>query len=307
MPAEPKRRKLLIIFSFIGIALLVVILANLPGDHGPMQNGKSLDEWLMVFYESRYRPEFNHTEPAQLAIKALGSNAVPHLVRRIAEGKERTLHVAWLVNGSPSLRKIEWLRKWANDDPRQALADGASDAFWDVGPAGDSAVAELTRLASLPNSTITARRALHALGGIGTTNCLPQLIAAMTNSNADIRASAADALKNLKDSARPAVPLLVASLRHPNTRLALSSANALGWLKLEPEIVVPALTAGLEDSRPIIREVTMSSLLQMGQFARPAIPALLNLTNAPDQRTRDAARDVIRQIAPEVLTNTSPN
>jgi hypothetical protein len=298
---RPKRRN--IFLALLGVILLALIFTNLPDNGGPIQNGKTLDEWLTVLYQGMYQSGAVNTEPAQAAVKALGTNAVPHLVRRIAEGKDRTGPVVWLIVRVPRLRRIDWLREWVTDNPRRARAEGAAEAFSYLGSAGDSAVDELSRLVNANPPPVAGYAALRALGGIGTTNCLPPLLAAMTHTNAYIRANAAAALGNLKESARPAIPLLIASLEHSNMHLAICAANALGKLKLEPEIVVPALIKGLADPRPDVRFVTIISLQHLGPLARPAVPALLELAGASDPQTRDSARNALQQIAPEVLTN----
>jgi HEAT repeat protein len=119
------------------------------------------------------------------------------------------------------------------------------------------------------------------------------------STNYGVRRSAADALGQFGEAARPAVPALVDALNDP--KVSYTAATKLGELGLEPTLAVPALTSALQGPDVSIRQTAVFALMRFGEKARSAVPSLLEALNDPDESVRRAATIALLEIAPEKL------
>jgi HEAT repeat protein len=86
---------------------------------------------------------------------------------------------------------------------------------------------------------------------------------------------------------------LIQYLQDTNSALSPYAATALGQ-RFENNIstrtvILPALTNGLRDPRRLVRSRCADVLGRLGQAAEPAVPALLDAWNDPDESVRQAA------------------
>ena len=97
--------------------------------------------------------------------------------------------------------------------------------------------------------------------------------------------------------------MLVECLKSQDNGIATVTAYSLGELKLEPQIVVPGLISAIPSADTNLSCVLVDVLGAYGTNARPATPLLVAMLHHPDESVRFYARQVLTEIAPEVLTN----
>jgi HEAT repeat protein len=286
---------------FLAVAVVAGVALGLAShDQEPSYNGRSLSDWLVALTD--HSPE-GEPEVAEEAIRQIGTNAIPFLVRYSGY----TPSLLRLGSTAAISRLGHWLgRDWGEPwNRREARGTGAMEALGILGPAAATAIPELTRLMNSSGDFERARHATFALGHIGR-QALPPLMTVLTNPQSPLRGCAALSLSLLGTNALPAVPILIEYLQ-ATTDLALCATTSLGKLQQEPHLVVPALINTLQDSRPEIRCAAARALGQFGDQARPAQPALVNLLSDTDEGTRYAVTNALRAIAPEALTNAVPS
>lgn len=234
----------------------------------PKHEGKSLTEWLTL-YQNADDGSPGERE-ADAAVRTIGTNALPTL--------------------------ITWI---ASDDLDEQFF--AKNGFQILGTAAQPAVESLGRMLVSTNQVISLIAA-QCLGHIGAP-ALPALLAGLTNRQFRVGTAASLAIVELGTNASPAIPILLRHLQHPNHFYRERAADALGNLCIEPEMVVPALAHLLKDDSKAARYLALRGLENYESRARPAVPAMTALLADPEESIRETAANVLRKIAPEVLTN----
>jgi HEAT repeat protein len=250
------------------VSSLVVLQTFAAPNSEPVYQRKPLSAWLKLYKNAA--ADSPAEESAEQAVRSIGTNAAPHLVRMLT-----------------------------NED--LDIQSTAVNGFKILGPLGAPAVPALATLLAGPNA-LQAHLAASSLGHIGTP-ALPVLLAGLTNRHYRISTDAALAIAGLGTNAAPAIPILLHDLQQPDHLLRERAADTLGTLRIEPELVVPALTNVLDDPSPSARYLALSSLGRFESAARPALPIVCKLLDDQDEVIRKAATNAVRQIAPEVLSN----
>ena len=235
----------------------------------PRHKGKKLSAWIKVYQDAGEAS--SDEERARMAVRAIGTNALPYLTR-------------WIVSSNM-------------DEVMQAKL-----AFEMLGPIAAPAVPSLICLLDHKDgSEFFAATALASIGPVGA----PALLAGVTNRNYQFSLNAILALPGLGTNARPAIPLLLAELNNPDHNYRQRSTVALGNLHIEPDTVVPALANLLQDPSPAVRFHAINALQEFGPRARIAAPSILNLMRN-DEAVRSTAKNALKSIAPDMLVNTPP-
>lgn len=177
-----KHRKLLVILGCLGA--IAVTIAWLTRDDAPKYQGRSLSQWLRIYYEAdRPNHDLKQRPAAAAAIRASGTDALPHLVQ-------------WL-RYEPSI----WDRKLVQALPRRTAlrltntrlaratmyrgfhrAEAAQMAFQMLGTNAVPAVPALTSLMRNTSHPETAKRALEVLGYLGP-EAFPALESGLVDTN----------------------------------------------------------------------------------------------------------------------------
>jgi hypothetical protein len=244
------------LFYVVGICLLVCSCKS-----EPKYKGKNLETWMRG-YNTGGEARQSETE---VAVRAMGTNALPVLTRWLAE-----------ISG-------EYLY--------------APTAFGLLGEAAAPAVPELEQLMRSTNE-LTSILAAQSLGQIGKP-ALPVFLAALTNTNDKISSDAALCITDLGTNARPAIPIFLSQLQHPNGKVRARAAVALGNLELEPDSVVPALTPLLKDPIRLVRYLTIQAIGEFGTNAQSALPLLTPLLSDANEGIRNAATNAVQAIDPK--------
>jgi hypothetical protein len=145
----------------------------------PKYHGRTLTQWFAASHaEGADRPS---EDEYRAALRVLGTNDLPRLVRRISFEANRCTpqKLINILPGSVTPRRVlEYLfdQKWKLD----AEATDAMEVFQALGPQAAQAIPELTRIA-LHGAHSPAHRAVDCLGFIGE-EAIPSLIMVATNS-----------------------------------------------------------------------------------------------------------------------------
>ena len=237
-----KRRRLALSFLVLCACALSLYWCNLP--HEPTYHSRTLGEWLdaAAYQDAPWWPGQKATDEA---VQAMGTNAVPFLLERVAHAGDK-----------PSRLKAttyRWL--WRLNLKKQARSyhDPWGQERW-----------------------AAAVRAFHALQPRASDSV--QALVAIYKTRTDERLVALDALGWL--GAKEAVPFLLEQTTNKNTAVRSKAFWALGMIRPEPELVLPALMNGLEDPDVSVRHWAAKGLGDCGPAARQAAPALARLLDA---------------------------
>jgi hypothetical protein len=259
-----------------------------------MYQGKTLTEWL--FYEKPASEPSNSPNRQAEAVRQIGSNAVPFLLKWV---QYRT--PAWRNGLSAVLCRLPGNIRF--EDKRRERTWAAWLGFQLLGPKGRTAIPELIRLMNDPNSSLLDRQQpIFALGYLGE-EAFPPILAALSNPNHPDRAAAAFIIGSSRDLGTNrvrAVPVLLQCLADKDVVFAASAATALGRLEMEPSLVVPALTNSLGGSRKLVRRSAARALGHFAGQAQKAAPALVRALSDSDVKVRSEATHALSHIAPEL-------
>jgi len=231
----------------------------------PSFKHKTLTRWLQIYQKAAQNTpeEVASTE----AIRAIGTNALPTLVRML---KTRDINVQ----------------------------QSAETGFSILGSVAAPAIPELAVIMHGTNQ-IMSLFAATSLGRIGPP-ALPGLMAALTNRDYNLATLGALGISELGSNAIPAVPIFLRDLRSQNLFARERAADTLGNLALEPETVVPALTNLLNDVSLPTRCLVLGAIGHFHAAAKPAIPVIFPLLQDPEVTVRISATNALHDIAPDL-------
>lgn len=274
------------------ITLIIVAVVSLAGiafwllrPSEPVHEGRPLSAWLEDLTSTRDGVEH---ERATEAVRAIGTNAVPHLLRlaRYEDSRWRVTLNHWLrelpENLSPSLAQLEERERW-----NQALA-----GFLALGPEAKDSVPALTELMMTSERPSMAPLYLQAIG----TNGIPALVSALTLSNRANRVSAVMALAKFGPRAESSVPAIVAAIDTNDLSSHTYFVMALGQIGRRPDLAVPALAQALGSASMEVRVWAALMLAEFGPEAESARPALETAAKHPVLQVRDAAKKALDRL-----------
>jgi hypothetical protein len=157
---KTRRGRLLLLLT--GCALTALLLALWPRDRVPEPRyaGKSFSEWLALYSESATRPGLQGRAEAVHALREIGTNALPFLLRLVQhETPAWKTFLGKIAPKLPSAIQSSRLFSRLQQDKAEQQADTAIIAFDVLGSQAVSAGTELIRLANDKKRTQTARRA----------------------------------------------------------------------------------------------------------------------------------------------------
>jgi HEAT repeat protein len=298
-----KRRIFLLLIGVAAVVLVVVLVASLTREQEPKYKGKKLSEWIMDQQEFVPSPEgpliksgLGITEDARDAVRQIGTNAIPYLLKWVQYEQSPTRARVYRVL-NPILYRVKpaWqLHDYADHN----RADGAASAFVFLGEKAATAVPTLAALMKDRRAPQAADRASRAIRHLSFSVLAADLVL-MTNSDPRIRLDSVQRVGSLEGDFHPAVHTLVQCLHDPDVEVAKAAAVVLGRRAVEPQVVVPALIESLH--RPVLQADAISALGAFHTKAQPAVPALVELLKDPVPLSRKLASRALRQIDPEAL------
>jgi HEAT repeat protein len=192
------------------------------------------------------------------------------------------------------------------DHPEELQRRRAAQKLLDISAAIVGVLPALSGVLQNPDSSVRARAAT-VLGDIGARMIatLPNLRAALrtivlTDSDAEVRASALQSLTLLGPDTQAGVSSLVASLKDELAYVRISSAHALGELGSCAKEAVPALThAMLYDASPRVRLEAAVAIWRIDRRSVRVLPVLIGALQDPDEVSRWIAADCLGDIGPD--------
>jgi HEAT repeat protein len=241
-----KRRRVLLAVAVMVILGAAIVLSLAPWE--PVYQGKPLRFWLQAYRippvsglaPAVIDPDAPSPDEAGKAIRAMGTNAIPTLLRML-QYQEPSLKV--------SLR--DYLTRWF---PRLRIRSNYGH-----------------------ERNHQAMMAFSALGS-NAAPCAPQLIA-LYDEHPDpfLRQYIPAVLAAIGPPARQAVPMLLRAVTLTNNVIRVNSVTALGKIHADETAVVPALTNCLRDPYQEVERNAIWALWEFGPKAKAAVPALLQV------------------------------
>jgi hypothetical protein len=287
-----KRRKFLIVLACLAPLLAAILLQN--RNNKPCYDGRPLSYWVKVL--GTYSPQTPHRVDAQKAIRHLGSNAVPYLLKWYAHRTPTTPN-RLLSRTLGSLNS-----SWDFAARHRVLSAGSLEAFEILGPQAKAAIPELAAAANDPAHPDTAELAALTLPCLGP-EAAPAVAATLTNGLTSAGCLLLT-IPQMGSNAAPLIPQLLHFLKSTNEFFSCHSAEVLGELQLAPSLVVPALQASVQDGTPDLRTSAASALTKYHSRYRSdqTHAAVLAMLSSTDAAVRLQATNALRTIQP--LTNT---
>lgn len=248
-------------FLVLGTVGLLATWLAVPSATEPEYDGQPLSYHLASLTYGDVRRE----RAAREAVRALGSNAVPHLIR-ILESRDSKFKTAFnrLANCQSVIRF-----RFESVAVRQMHA---AIACQEIGPAAAPAI---SALAGLINDADQAQWVIPALAEIGP-QTFPLLTHALFDGHQQARIAAAGSLR-LVHPPELAVDPLVRALASTETPVRRLAAESLGALGVSSTTVVTALINQLDDPDATVRLAAARSLGWLGHCAVAAVPRLIEL------------------------------
>lgn len=230
----------ILVLTVCGLGL-ALFLSHEPPE--PTYDGKPLSYWLQACGRSVFGlytgaiPQHPTEEEASHAIREMGTNAVPPLLRmlRAHDSKLKTKVM-------DLLQRQDWIEIYS--EPAVYKNIKAASAFEILGPSAGNAVPQLIHILETDSSAFAQQNIPGILGHIG-------------------------------PAARQAIPMLLRTIGHTNEVVRNNAVYALGQIRAEPKKVVPVFVKCLNDPNPLVQVQAIKSLNHFGADARPAVPALL--------------------------------
>lgn len=186
-------------------------------------------------------------------------------------------------------------------DESRSVRSQAATALSKFGPSAKDAIPALADVLS-DDHFLVRMRAAEAIVTIGPDRqVLPQLIAALEDSDQNVRGCAAKALAQLGDAAVDAVPALTRKLEDPNEsdQVRVYSANALGNIGPAASGSVGALIETLRSESSRRDRLSRSASTALTGIGEPAVGPLVELLQSDDFVARKSAAKVLYLMGPK--------
>jgi HEAT repeat protein len=272
-------------FSVIGLLIIAWIVAAISGAREPEYDGKKLTQWLEELRRPSSPSPLARTN-AMIAIRQMGTNAVPYMVTML-RAKDSRLKAKCV----DLLSRLRWVNIQFRDDYLRR-----EDALRGLGVLGPDARAAIPDVAKLLDDRRHAQMAAYTLHQIGT-EAAPVLVQALNSTNTWARSQAAGFLGASGDAA--SVPSLIAALKDSDFITKSRAAHALSRFPEQAEVIVPALIGCLDDPYDTFRMNAARALGSFGEKAKPAFPNLMKMVTSTNYQEGTTAAAVLMRIDAE--------
>jgi HEAT repeat protein len=175
------------------------------------------------------------------------------------------------------------------------LRAGAAKALGGMGPAAKDAVPALVAILGNQDPEVQ-REVIDALGSIGA-EAQPKVVEALQGSEARQRSGAALALGAMHTAAKDAAPAMMARLDTETDPAVRSNLlTALPRVGADPAALIPRLIEGIKDESEPIRHASVNGLLTLPSAQKPVVDALIALLQDPNPTLRERAAYVLGRL-----------
>jgi len=268
-------------------------------------------------YHEKKRLEARFLETTHLLLGALQDDdeLVPQLLRKQGVNVERLRRQLEQLSGDEQAREQKECPSEETNPFRSAIK-----ALRDPDPS-----VRANAMLSLQTYGFTSFRDPRDLNYI---EVIPDLITSLSDTNCDVKATAAYVLSAFGNEARPAIPGLLAllkdtervryaaiktlvkigwdgndanasidaALRDVSARVRLQAACFLWKRNQQPQEILPIVTAAVADTSAEVRCHGLELLQAMGTYAVEAVPLLIKLLKDPDKNVRRASAETLEKI-----------
>lgn len=286
-----------ILCALTGAQLLVL---GCQGDPG--YAGRSSREWIAALDDSSVAVRVRATDALRniLRVKPNSPEVIRALIRALADTADAVRMPAGMALAAEGVRAegaVPALHNALHDSAHAAVRWQAAMILGSLeSSAGRTSVPVLAEALSDSDPQVRAAAA-EALGKIGAPSvaALPELRALVTDADVSVRRAAVEALPNVsRDTA--ALPPLTAALADSAAQVRRAAAFALGALGPLAAPATAPLTRALSDSSSAVRAAGALALGQIGPAARESRSALLAARRDPSAQVRRIADDALRRI-----------
>ena len=224
---------------------------------------------------------------ASQAIRQIGTNAVPHLLRTIY-----TRDPAWKTRLINVWRKQKWVKvpfRTAIEKQERALP-----ALRQLGPRVVWTWVELltNELASVEVQQYAAGSLAEMRGGAAP--ALATLLQLQDHTNYTLRISIGAAIQYCDTDG---LLSSIHNLRHsPHDNSRASAAWSLGHISKAPDMSIPVLMRAVNDPSPHVRASAIAALPRFGADALTATNVIFRALNDSERRVRKAATNALNQL-----------
>ena len=219
-----KRRTLLIVTACGGLAIaLVVLLAHA---NEPRYNGRPLSNWVHAYYKYIRHQDSPEYTNAREAIRAIGTNAIPFLLKWIQQEPPSWQGTAY--RKLPDFIKYTAPVSLIIDGPRYETAQAAMLAFHALGTNAVPAIPDLVTLMKGKTNHETVNRSIIAISYVGAP-ALPHMATALSDTNQTRRILIILKLREMAYhvGTNACLPPLRAALHDPDPMVRRSAAQEL--------------------------------------------------------------------------------
>jgi hypothetical protein len=283
-----------------GLALAGLTVYSLrPGE--PVYHGKRLNAWVADLHPRMGEAK---QQEAELALRAIGTNAVPYLIELLEHREPRLLReLRGFSQRTKALLRIDpvldlpWVAAVERDMQLSA-------AFAALGPSARPAFPALTNLLLRPETASVSASALARIGP----EAFETLSRALEHPHREVRAAAAGALGTMPGDPARIIPALRKALADSDKFVRINAVISFGQIaETKPEAVLDDLIRGLRDTSPSVKIFAADFLARLGKGARSAVPELVNMAEGLDRLASGKAVSALKQIDPETAAKLEAN
>ncbi|MBI3414352.1 MAG: HEAT repeat domain-containing protein [Verrucomicrobia bacterium] len=303
-------------------AFIALFFFTLP-PREPVYRGKPLSYWTREF-ASKKRGSIE-SENARMAIKTIGTNAIPFLVHSVTNRESVGRRWAYRMSIRYLPRQVRIPRfalpeSFAGLAGLQALGDAATNAIPLLVPAVDmgrygrlNAAAALRQMkphaghalveVAVSTNVAMATGALDLLGVFVSPppEALTVAIRSATNANSKIRYESIFLLSRFTNSPIQVLPILEASLRDPEKDVRAAAAFSFGRHGSNAVPYLPALFAIVTNDDWEVSIGALDSLGELGANAVSAVPLLLGCLSSSNSNIVKQAREALTNVDPDAV------
>jgi hypothetical protein len=276
-------------------------------DDGPTYNGRTLREWLALHRNKGSQKD--KRKEAVLAVRQIGTNGLPYLLKSIQYEPSRRQHRLETVKRNLPRFLQKYFSRPASDESAFERLQDSLVGFQILESQATASIPELDRLMGDTNRSPHVRlNAGIAMAYAGTEGPL-RLIQIVTNAPPINQGFALVSISMLQnhDPARLGqfLPTLIRCLQDPT--IGPTAVTVLGQMKGDLDVVLPALTNAFSSSYSDVRYGAVSAFNDRQEnHAAFAAPALRGLVNDPDRNVALAASNILQALPTTTVTPIPP-
>ncbi len=282
------KKRLSLALGIVVVFLFVGPLLTRRNQPAVVYQGKSVEEWSLQLYSSL---EQTQRDAASAALKTLGSNAVPDVIRMLRNRDPLIRRQLWVL----APRIPTHLRKGILSNvkpPRARLYHiAAMRAVAAIGPEARSTIPDLAQKLQ-GNDLQETWEAGTALGSVGP-DALRALVTALQNQLPAVRQAALSGIKEVGPEAAQAIPAVIEKLGDRDQWVRGWAAQALTSIGRP---AIPQLLQTVENGIGETRRGAAYVLAGIYPSRRVASPALLKMMSDPEPASREQAIATLEAI-----------